>query len=83
MEDGDRSVIEIRHLLSKLHPRGAGGHKDRVRVITRFRNYVSGTSSGKKKGQRVSRSVRVQGWKIETVIYLLCIFTLDVLHFNF
>lgn len=57
MEEGpERSVIEVKHLLSKLHPRGSGNHKDRVRVLTRFRNYVSGTGA-KKKGQRVSSTI--------------------------
>jgi hypothetical protein len=47
MADGpDRSTIEIKTLLHKLTPRA--NHKDRVRALTRFRNYVSGASSKKK-----------------------------------
>ena len=59
MEDGpDRSVHEIKHLLSRLNPRiagtgGTGGHKDRVRVLSRFRNYVAGAGA-QKKGEKVS-----------------------------
>jgi len=53
MEEGpDRSTIEIKHLLHKLHPRGAGGHKDRVRVLTRFQNYVAGVGTGTKKNNK-------------------------------
>jgi hypothetical protein len=44
-EGSDRSTIEIKTLLHKLNPRA--NHKDRVRALTRFRNYVSGTSSKK------------------------------------
>jgi len=55
MEEGpDRSTIEIKHLLHKLHPRGAGGHKDRVRVLTRFRNYVAGVGTGTKKNNKIT-----------------------------
>ena len=52
MEEGERSIIEVKHLLHKLNPRGPGGHKDRVRVLSRFRNYVSGVNANKK-GQKV------------------------------
>ena len=53
MEEGsERSIIEVKHLLHKLNPRGSGGHKDRVRVLSRFRNYVSGAGA-KKKGHKV------------------------------
>ena len=49
MEDGpDRSILEIKNLLVKLHPRHPGGHKDRVRTLTRFRSYVSGATSANK-----------------------------------
>jgi hypothetical protein len=48
LEDGDdfvpdpeRSQIEIRQLLKRLHPNTGGGHKDRVRRLNRFRNYCS------------------------------------------
>jgi hypothetical protein len=47
-ESTDRSAIEIKTLLHKLNPK-ATNHKDRVRALTRFRNYVSGTAGSKKK----------------------------------
>jgi hypothetical protein len=37
----DRSSIEIKTLLRKLHPQ-FGNHKDRIRRLKKFRNYVSG-----------------------------------------
>lgn len=38
----ERSSIEIRALLHKLDPKAAGGgHKERVRRLARFRNYVT------------------------------------------
>jgi len=44
MENGnpDRSLAEIKTLLRKLDPKSGGNHKDRVRRLARFRNYVSG-----------------------------------------
>lgn len=39
----DRSSIEIKTLLRKLHPLH-GNHKDRIRRLKKFRNYVSGDS---------------------------------------
>lgn len=48
MEDQDRSTIEIKTLLHKLNPRGNSNHKDRVRALTRFRNFASGASNKKK-----------------------------------
>lgn len=64
--DPERSILEIKHLLSRLNPRGAGGgHKDRVRVLSRFRNYVAGAGA-QKKGQKVRsdgcRSLGVGYW---------------------
>jgi hypothetical protein len=54
MDDGsDRSTIEIKHLLYKLNPGNQGGHKDRVRTLSRFRNYVAGDGAGTKKGGKV------------------------------
>jgi hypothetical protein len=38
--DPERSSAEIRQLLRKLDPSSGGGHKDRVRRLARFRNYV-------------------------------------------
>lgn len=38
--DPERSSAEIRQLLRKLDPLTGGGHKDRVRRLARFRNYV-------------------------------------------
>jgi len=38
--DPERSSAEIRQLLRKLDPQTGGGHKDRVRRLARFRNYV-------------------------------------------
>lgn len=50
MDNGpDRSPIEIKTLLHKLNPRGNSNHKDRVRGLTRFRNFVSGVSTKNKK----------------------------------
>jgi hypothetical protein len=37
----DRSSIEIKSLLRKLHP-DKGNHKDRIRRLGKFRNYVMG-----------------------------------------
>lgn len=44
----DRSTVEIKNLLLKLNPR-SGSHKDRVRALTKFRNYVSGSATNHKK----------------------------------
>ena len=41
--DPDRSSIEVKALLRRLHPK-AGNHKDRVRRISKFRNYINGDS---------------------------------------
>lgn len=38
--DPERSSAEIRQLLRKLDPQTGGGHKDRVRRLARFRNFV-------------------------------------------
>lgn len=38
----ERSTIEIKNLLLKLNPRN-GSHKDRIRALTKFRNYVAGS----------------------------------------
>ena len=38
-KNADRSSIEIKTLLRKLHP-DRGNHRDRVRALTKFRNYV-------------------------------------------
>ncbi|KAL7576430.1 hypothetical protein ACA910_018232 [Epithemia clementina (nom. ined.)] len=43
-KNADRSAIEIRNLLRKLDP-DRGKHGDRVRAMTKFRNYVSGGKS--------------------------------------
>lgn len=40
-KNADRSSIEIKTLLRKLHP-DRGNHRDRVRALTKFRNYVMG-----------------------------------------
>ena len=53
--DGDRSTIEIKHLLNKLNPGNQGSHKDRVRTLSRFRNYVAGIGAGTKKGSKVRK----------------------------
>jgi hypothetical protein len=39
--DPDRSAIEVKALLRRLHPK-AGNHKDRIRRIGKFRNYING-----------------------------------------
>ena len=41
--DPDRSAIEVKALLRRLHPK-AGNHKDRIRRISKFRNYINGDS---------------------------------------
>lgn len=43
-KNADRSSIEIKQLLRKLHP-DKGNHKDRIRCLNRFRNYISNVSS--------------------------------------
>jgi hypothetical protein len=43
-KNADRSSIEIKQLLRKLHP-DKGNHKDRIRRLNRFRNYISNVSS--------------------------------------
>ncbi len=49
MDDGpDRSTIEIKNLIRKLNP-AQGSHKDRVRALTRFRNFASAANSKKGK----------------------------------
>jgi hypothetical protein len=40
-KNADRSSIEIKTLLRKLHP-DRGSHRDRVRALTKFRSYVLG-----------------------------------------
>lgn len=42
-KNADRSSIEIKTLLRKLHP-DRGNHRDRVRALTKFRNYVIGSN---------------------------------------
>ncbi|GAX11403.1 hypothetical protein FisN_22Lh076 [Fistulifera solaris] len=39
-KNADRSSIEIKQLVRKLHP-DKGNHKDRIRRLNRFRNYIS------------------------------------------
>ena len=41
-KNADRSSIEIKSLLRKLHP-DRGNHRDRVRALTKFKNYVIGS----------------------------------------
>jgi len=52
-ESTDRSAIEIKTLLHKLNPKGTN-HKDRVRALTRFRNYVSGTAGSSSKNKKIT-----------------------------
>ena len=40
-KNADRSSMEIKNLLRKLDP-DRGKHGDRVRALTKFRNYVIG-----------------------------------------
>jgi hypothetical protein len=41
----DRSSIEIKDLLRKLHPSSTNNnHKDRIRRLNKFRNYVQPTT---------------------------------------
>eukprot|EP00559_Dactyliosolen_fragilissimus_P008571 CAMPEP_0184872304 /NCGR_PEP_ID=MMETSP0580-20130426/41207_1 /TAXON_ID=1118495 /ORGANISM="Dactyliosolen fragilissimus" /LENGTH=1377 /DNA_ID=CAMNT_0027375073 /DNA_START=24 /DNA_END=4157 /DNA_ORIENTATION=- len=42
MDESDISTREIKNLLFKLNPRGSGNHKDRVRALSRFQNYIAG-----------------------------------------
>lgn len=39
-KSAERSSIEIKDLLRKLVPKG-GSHKDRIRRLNKFRNYVT------------------------------------------
>ena len=41
-DSAERSAIEVKHLLRKLHPKSGSHHKDRVRLLNRFRNYATG-----------------------------------------
>lgn len=41
-KNADRSSIEIKTLCRKLHPDRGNNHRDRVRALTKFRNYVLG-----------------------------------------
>jgi len=45
--DPDRSSVEVKALLRKLDPRTGSSHKDRVRLLSRFRNYAEGGGGGK------------------------------------
>ena len=40
----DRSSVEVKSLLRKLEPKSGSNHKDRVRLLNRFRNYCEGLS---------------------------------------
>ena len=42
-KNADRSSIEIKTMLRKLHP-DRGNHKDRIRRLNRFRNYITPSS---------------------------------------
>lgn len=44
--DPDRSSLEVKALLRKLDPKSGTHHKDRVRQLARFRNYVTGGGKG-------------------------------------
>jgi Exocyst complex component Sec5 len=44
--NADKSSIEIKTLVRKLHPK-RGNHKDRIRQLNKFRNYVIGPSSAR------------------------------------
>ena len=46
-DDPDRSSVEVKALLRKLDPRTGSSHKDRVRLLNRFRNYAEGGGGGK------------------------------------
>uniref|UniRef100_A0A7S3L0S2 Exocyst complex component n=1 Tax=Amphora coffeiformis TaxID=265554 RepID=A0A7S3L0S2_9STRA len=48
-KNADRSSIEIKTLLRKLHPDRGSNHRDRVRALTKFRNYVLGGGGNSKK----------------------------------
>ena len=41
--DPEKSAIEVKALLRRLHPK-AGNHKDRIRRISKFRTYVNSDS---------------------------------------
>lgn len=43
----DRSSVEVKALLRKLDPKTGSSHKDRVRLLNRFRNYAEGGGGGK------------------------------------
>jgi len=42
----DRSSVEVKALLRKLDPKSGSSHKDRVRLLNRFRNYAEGGGRG-------------------------------------
>ena len=46
-DDPDRSSVEVKALLRKLDPKTGSSHKDRVRLLNRFRNYAEGGGGGK------------------------------------
>ena len=46
-DPADRSSVEVKALLRKLDPRTGSSHKDRVRLLSRFRNYAEGGGGGK------------------------------------
>jgi len=43
-KSAERSSVEIKDLLRKLHP-DRGNHKDRIRRLNKFRNYLGGSGS--------------------------------------
>lgn len=46
-DPAERSSVEVKALLRKLDPRTGSSHKDRVRLLSRFRNYAEGGGGGK------------------------------------
>lgn len=44
VRNAERSSLEVKDLLRKLHP-SSGNHKDRIRRLNKFRNYVQPSSS--------------------------------------
>ena len=56
--DPEKSAIEVKALLRRLHPK-AGNHKDRIRRISKFRNYINSDSVRSITTVCIARSVKI------------------------
>jgi hypothetical protein len=64
----DRSSVEVKALLRKLDPKTGSSHKDRVRLLNRFRNYAEGGGGGKGDVSFVLVIVFING----ALMYFMC-----------